>query len=388
MTMISFERIISKSGRRTAGRCLAALTIGFVMAPFAALAQDSEQGTVSSEQGSGQESGVANQESGGSEPASGQEMPTAESGITNQESGQTPEEPATSGQNSEQEAVSSEQAGGQTSDSNAGGQDAVNTPPEIPIATSTSGANQDTANPQTTIGGSDLITTVDPNAGTSTEGSILGVSTSTPAEQAPGNQHPATGEPSAVTGDSALSPPSNVPASPSPLSPPDNTPLPPSSDQTLPPHPDVIATLSREALKPKPEYTLGVVGTVIAAKAKPRWQAEVAGEPKAASPTIVTAEPTLTPDSENGTLSVSGACRLESFSIILYRHPDDYDRDPASYIVNKAFPCENGSYSYTLADLPKNLAPGTYYLLVAEQGDSGPWHPISGVVPVTIAPHP
>lgn len=83
-------------------------------------------------------------------------------------------------------------------------------------------------------------------------------------------------------------------------------------------------------------------------------------------------------------LIFSGACQKEYFVILMYSRPDDYINDPGKFIYNKAFPCQNGSYYYELKDLPENLSEGTYYFLVAEQGKTGPWQPITAIQPIQI----
>jgi hypothetical protein len=89
-------------------------------------------------------------------------------------------------------------------------------------------------------------------------------------------------------------------------------------------------------------------------------------------------------DNEKGELRIEGECSNVSFVVLLFKHEDDYARDPASYIVNRAYPCEAGRFSYSLASLPTTLADGTYYLLVGEQGERGMWTPVTELRPVTI----
>lgn len=131
-------------------------------------------------------------------------------------------------------------------------------------------------------------------------------------------------------------------------------------------------------LAPKPEYTFAMTGTHIAAK---RTVRDAAGKQQ----TVDVAQ-TVTPriDNATGVMQVSGSCSNTYYVILLFKNQDDYARDPKSYILDKAFPCENGSFTYAISDLPSSLADGTYYLLVGEEGDKGPWAPITGLTEVTI----
>jgi hypothetical protein len=94
----------------------------------------------------------------------------------------------------------------------------------------------------------------------------------------------------------------------------------------------------------------------------------------------------VTPEIDNttGTMRIGGACDDTYFVVLLFRNQDDYARDPRSYILNKAFPCENKSFSYDIAELPSSLSNGTYYLLVGSQGERGAWTPITGLTEITI----
>jgi hypothetical protein len=87
---------------------------------------------------------------------------------------------------------------------------------------------------------------------------------------------------------------------------------------------------------------------------------------------------------EQPNLIFRGVCQKEYFVILMYSQSDDYINDPGKFIYNKAFSCKNGSYYYELGDLPENLAEGTYYFMVAEEGETGPWYPISAIQPVQI----
>jgi hypothetical protein len=85
---------------------------------------------------------------------------------------------------------------------------------------------------------------------------------------------------------------------------------------------------------------------------------------------------------EDDKIVFEGVCGREYFVILGYLNPEDYKNNPAASVYNKAFPCEGGRYRYELSDFPEYLREGTYYFLVAEQGRTGFWHPISAVHPV------
>jgi hypothetical protein len=82
---------------------------------------------------------------------------------------------------------------------------------------------------------------------------------------------------------------------------------------------------------------------------------------------------------------LNGACQKDYFVILVFSRPNDYVEDPSRFIYNKAFPCQNGSYSYELNDLSEDIPEGTYYFMVAEEGLTGPWQPITAIQPVRIS---
>lgn len=158
----------------------------------------------------------------------------------------------------------------------------------------------------------------------------------------------------------------------------------PESLEPEPPRPEVVASIEAKELKPKPEYTFALGGERVSTRKKPKWQA---GQQATSTDVAAISEaPAIAADNEVGVLSVSGSCAKKYFVILLYREKEDYDLNPGSYILNRAFECLDGSYSYAVKDLPKDLEPGTYYLLVGEQGYSGPWSPSSALVPIAIQP--
>lgn len=150
--------------------------------------------------------------------------------------------------------------------------------------------------------------------------------------------------------------------------------------ETLAPETEKVAELDMETLVPTKEFTFEIAGTQIATKETPEWSDDDAGSIGSAE--NVTTAPDLSIDTH--TLNISGSCTDPYYVILIYRNAGDYNRDPASYIFNRAFFCEGGRYSYALADLPFNLESGTFYLLVGGQGPKGSWKPISALTPIGI----
>ena len=70
--------------------------------------------------------------------------------------------------------------------------------------------------------------------------------------------------------------------------------------------------------------------------------------------------------------------------VLIFKNQTDYEADPRSFIMNRAYPCENGTYSYSIDRLPPTLTNGTYYLMIADQGERGPWTPATGLTEITI----
>lgn len=140
----------------------------------------------------------------------------------------------------------------------------------------------------------------------------------------------------------------------------------------------VDTALAITDLTPKPEYTFAMTGKQLATR---RLVAKADGTQQ-----VQTVAAAVTPQIDNttGTMHVSGACSDTYFVVLLFRDQDDYARDPQSYILNRAFPCENQSFSYDVSDLPDSLDDGTYYLLIGQEGEHGAWSPITGLTEVMI----
>ena len=147
-----------------------------------------------------------------------------------------------------------------------------------------------------------------------------------------------------------------------------------------------VLIISSEELKPKDKYVFSIKGEKFSAKKIPSWKGDDRNNSKK-SEGMINTEATLAIDEEENTLKISGSCSTAYFVILLYKEKEDYDINPASYILNRAYPCIDSRYDYSLSDLPKNLASTTttYYLLVGEQGETGSWSPISKLQAIDIS---
>ncbi len=150
--------------------------------------------------------------------------------------------------------------------------------------------------------------------------------------------------------------------------------------EVLAPETEEVAALEEELLVPSKEFTFEIRGETIAAKEETEWSEH--GEDGPADSALITDVPALSTIQE--TLSISGTCDDLYYVILIYRNADDYDKNPSSYIYNRAYPCGNGHFNYDLNELPFNLESGTFYLLVGGQGGKGGWKPISALTPIGI----
>lgn len=142
----------------------------------------------------------------------------------------------------------------------------------------------------------------------------------------------------------------------------------------------IVESVAKVDFKPRGEYTFVIAGEKILTKKEPKWQKPNNDKDE----DHVSTQPNIVIDNQSGMLTVSGECSEAYFVVLLYRNKDDYDNNPPSYILNRAHPCENNIYKYSISDLPMNLVGGAYYLLIAEQGERGPWKPISALTPLFI----
>lgn len=150
---------------------------------------------------------------------------------------------------------------------------------------------------------------------------------------------------------------------------------------------ETAVVISVEELKPEPEYTFAINSEKKFASSRRALRTELQ---RGKVVTSVVSETIDTPpqvyiDNENGVMTVSGACEDKYYVILLYKKPDDYSVDKRSYVVNRAYPCEGGTFSYDIDALPTTLADGNYYLLVAKMGEDTPWEPITALTEITLA---
>jgi hypothetical protein len=147
--------------------------------------------------------------------------------------------------------------------------------------------------------------------------------------------------------------------------------------------------ISADELTPKSEYVFSLSGKKTPSERRVR-KAHVENAKTVISEVseVIDAVPAVTADNVRGVMSVTGACESKYYVILVYKNADDYANSPGTYIVNRAFPCVNGTFSYDITDLPNTLEDGNYYLLVGSAGESGPWTPITAVTEITLHRHP
>lgn len=125
--------------------------------------------------------------------------------------------------------------------------------------------------------------------------------------------------------------------------------------------------------EPDPSYVFALSGKII-----PTEKKGVIGTSMQAAPVAASV------DGATGVVTVTGACASSYFVVLLFRHKEDYAHDPASYVLNRAYPCVGGTYSYSITEVPATLENGTYYLLIGEQGEKGSWSPATALTEVSI----
>lgn len=75
------------------------------------------------------------------------------------------------------------------------------------------------------------------------------------------------------------------------------------------------------------------------------------------------------------TISVSGTCHDTYYALLIFDAKDDYRTNPGSARSNRAFACGASRLFTIKMDLRDiNLASGSYYLFVADQGSKGSWY--------------
>jgi hypothetical protein len=137
---------------------------------------------------------------------------------------------------------------------------------------------------------------------------------------------------------------------------------------------------------PPHRHTFQVNSTLPADVRNPSWvPADQAKNYNAGLAGQGSALPTVTLADKN-TIHISGKCSEDYYTVLLFANKTDYENNPAAAVYNVATPCVNGSFNETLSDanFPPNLKPGTYYLVVANQGKTGPWQPYPTLYPILI----
>ncbi len=146
------------------------------------------------------------------------------------------------------------------------------------------------------------------------------------------------------------------------------------SVRVVPPHP-----VSLQDLTPQPDFTFTLTGKQI-----PTQRNLEDNSGAVVGKEIVAAPLASQVDNTKGVVSVSGQCSDTNFVVLLFKNATDYAQDPRSYIVNRAYPCVGGAFSYLIGDLPSSLPNGNYYLLVGEEGSRGAWKPITSLTEISI----
>ncbi len=274
---------------------------------------------------------------------------------------------------------------------------------------------QDTYNGQSAVSGDTLISTTDPQSASSSVDTTTqlpladatsSTATSTDSQSIPIPDASSTPIPDAsstlvstITGTSSadvvgqVSDPSATDASSTATATPD-TPTPPdpqagtTTDPTTTPQ-ETLPVRPREMsiplidLKPKPQYAFAITGKTITAQHEVKRTdgtvAQVTNTTETLSPVV---------DNTTGAVTVSGQCSDAYFVVLLFKNATDYADDPSSYLVNRAYPCESGTFTYSVSDLPYNLPNGNYYLLVGQEGTTGSWTPITSLSEITINKNP
>lgn len=134
----------------------------------------------------------------------------------------------------------------------------------------------------------------------------------------------------------------------------------------------------------KPEFHFDIGGDIpVTAKIMPWVRSNEQQEnKKEAAPKIST----LTPNPTSNAFTLSGACAKPYFVVLVFANKDDYTTDPSRAVINRAGACTGGSFSFVLksSDFSSNLADGTYYVIVGEQGMRESWQPTGAMFPIVI----
>ena len=133
-----------------------------------------------------------------------------------------------------------------------------------------------------------------------------------------------------------------------------------------------------EALAPKQQYAFALSGTSIPTTAA------VKNSDGTVTQQEISAVVTPVVNNADGSLTIAGECSDAYYVVLLFKNATDYADDPSSYLINKAYPCVGGTFTYSIKQLPYDLPDGDYYLMVGEEDASGSWTPITAQTEVTI----
>ena len=238
---------------------------------------------------------------------------------------------------------------------------------------------QDTVNAQPVASSTVLENTQNPESATSTEATtvpIVDAPTSTPQDPPIVQQPIRNDTPVVDAGTSTLDVVAvNVDTTPAPDA---ATPVVAEAAPTATPEP-TYAGVPVAPEPSQPEFTFALTGTKIPSVRKVTDKdGTVVGEESVGAPL------TSSVDNTTGAVTVSGQCSDAYYVVLLFKNANDYKDDPRSYIVNRAYPCENGAFSYSISELPSTLPGGNYYLLVGQEGKTGTWKPVTELTEITI----
>ncbi|MFZ2303829.1 MAG: hypothetical protein WAV98_03530 [Minisyncoccia bacterium] len=74
-------------------------------------------------------------------------------------------------------------------------------------------------------------------------------------------------------------------------------------------------------------------------------------------------------------IALAGTCRDAYYAFLIFKGADDYRKDPTRAYYNTAYPCPANriiALELNLKDI--NLPSGSYYLFLADQGNTGSWY--------------
>lgn len=137
---------------------------------------------------------------------------------------------------------------------------------------------------------------------------------------------------------------------------------------------------------PQHQYAFTLQGSQPIKGGVPAWApTDVTGTAAIVAQAESLSAPTVSLPGAN-TIQVSGDCSAAYYTILIFPDAEDYEYNPSFAVYNGANKCVNGSFTQTIddTDLPPQLASGTYYLVVGNQGVKGPWIPDPEIYPIQL----